>query len=67
MDLPGEVFANRPSVPGTAFQRIKDRDWVRVSGTFRDDSKPHLQYVKSSDEDLLLGHITISSLENLTR
>jgi hypothetical protein len=65
---------HQPSIPGSAFQEIKGGDWVRVGGVFREDSKLEWRSVKSSEYlppgtggYLSLGHITVSSLEKLTK
>jgi hypothetical protein len=61
------------SIPNDVFLHIKEGDWVRVSGVFRDDSKLRWEFMKSpvglpagQSAYLSLGEITVSSLERLT-
>jgi hypothetical protein len=63
------------SVPNDVFVHIKEGDWIRVSGVFRDDSRIGWEYMKSPRgllpagqvAFLSLGHIAVSSLETVTR
>lgn len=67
-----DANADRHHIASSSLRQLKEGDWVRVSGTFRGDSRIRLQYLKSTKylpsgagAYLSLGHVVVSSLERL--
>ena len=60
------------SVPNAALQEINEGDWVRLSGTFSNDSKLTWQFAKSPRDlppgetiYLSLGEVIVSAIERV--
>jgi hypothetical protein len=69
-----DLQARRLSVPNAALQDINEGDWVRLSGSFSNESKLKWQFVKSPRDlppgditYLSLGEIIISAIERVEK